>query len=231
VTCPSPAITTLPSRRTQITVVDRMRCFIEITILSQWRGRRSRAVYHDGMQILRASVLFLLWSIVGLFAQAQAPPPANKMPLPADLIGTLRQDLKVGDKQQCLEDKHLRLDQAISTEWLNLNSTAGPVLLVRGVAPCLGSVDNGPIVLYGQFSEGWRRMLFDTGHQVMPLHSGTRGWADLEVWEQQSPSESIRRGYRFDGFAYKAGSCHQVQVADPATVQPLAKPISKPCQR
>ena len=28
VTCPSPAITTFPSRRTQITVVDRMRCLI-----------------------------------------------------------------------------------------------------------------------------------------------------------------------------------------------------------
>jgi hypothetical protein len=208
-----------------------MRCFIEVTILSQWRGPRSRAVYHDGMQTLRASVLLPLWSIIGLFAQTQAPPPTGKPPLPADLIATLRQDLRFPDKQQCTEEKHLRLDQMISTEWLNLNSTAGPVLLVRGLAPCLASADNGPIVLYGQFSEGWRRMLNDTGHQVLPLHSATRGWTDLELWEQQSPSESIRRVYRFDGFAYKAASCHQVQVADPGTGQPLAKPVSKPCAR
>ena len=206
-----------------------MRCFIEITILSQWRGRRSRAVYHDGMQMLRASVLLPLCSVIGLFAQT--PSPTSKTPLPADLIATLRQDLRFADKQRCLDEKNLHMDQAISTEWLNLNSTAGPVLLVRGLAPCFASADNGPIVLYGQFSEGWRRMLNDTGRQVVPLHSGTRGWADLELWEQQSPSESIRRVYHFDGFAYKAGSCHQVQVADPATGQPLAKPISKPCAR
>src|ERR1017187_4744287 len=35
VTCPSPAMTTLLSRRTQSTVVERMRCFIETTSLSQ----------------------------------------------------------------------------------------------------------------------------------------------------------------------------------------------------
>ena len=206
-----------------------MRCFIEITILSQWRGGRSCAVYHEGMQTLRASVVLPLWSMIGLFAQT--PSPSSKTPLPADLISTLRQDLRFGDKQRCLDEKNLRMDQAISTEWLNLNSTAGPVLLVKGLAPCFATADNGPIVLYGQFSEGWRRILNDTGHQVVPLHSGTRGWADLELWEQESPSESLRRSYRFDGFAYKAGSCHQVQTADPGTGQPLAKPISKPCSR
>src|ERR1700690_2976090 len=31
-TCPSPAITTLPWRRMQRTVVERMRCFIEVTV-------------------------------------------------------------------------------------------------------------------------------------------------------------------------------------------------------
>ena len=87
------------------------------------------------------------------------------------------------------------------------------------------------MVLYGQFSEGWRRMLVGTGHQVVPLHSGTKSWADLELWEQESPSASIRRVYRFDGFAYKAAGCHEVQVADPATGQPLAKPISKACPK
>src|ERR1022692_1161238 len=35
VTCPSPAMTTSLSRRTQSTVVERMRCFIETTSLSQ----------------------------------------------------------------------------------------------------------------------------------------------------------------------------------------------------
>jgi hypothetical protein len=187
------------------------------------------------MQMLRALILLPLWSsmglFAGLFAQAQAPSSTKKTPLPADLIGTLRQDLKLGDKQECLDEKNVSLEQAISTEWLNLNSTAGPVLLVRGLAPCLASGDNGPIVLYGQFSEGWRRMLASTGHQVLPLHSGTKGWEDLELWEQQSPSESIRWVYHFDGFAYKAGSCHQVQVADPATGQLLAKPISKACSK
>ena len=86
-------------------------------------------------------------------------------------------------------------------------------------------------MLYGQFSEGWRRMLDGTGHEVQPLHSGTKGWADLGLSEQQSPSESIQRVYRFDGFAYKAAGCRQVQVADAATGQPLAKPVSKPCPK
>jgi len=181
------------------------------------------------MQTVRASLVLSLWSIIGLFAQT--PSPAGKSALPSDLIGTLRQDFKLADSQQCLDDKHLRLDQAISTEWLNLNSTAGPVLLVRGLAPCLAGADNGPMVLYGQFSEGWRRMLAAPGHQVLPMHSGAKGWADLELSEQQSPSESIRRVYRFDGFAYKAASCHQVQTADPGTGQPLAKPVSKPCPK
>jgi hypothetical protein len=185
--------------------------------------------------MLRVLILLPLWSslglLAGLFAQTPTPSSSKKTALPADLIGTLRQDLKLADKQQCLDDKHLTLDQAISTEWLNLNSTAGPVLLVRGLAPCLAGADNGPVVLYGQFSEGWRRMLASTGHQVLPLRSGTKGWEDLELWEQQSPSESMRWIYHFDGFAYKAGSCHQVQVADSATGQPLAKPISKACPK
>jgi hypothetical protein len=180
--------------------------------------------------MLRAPVSLFLWSTIGLFAQTQAP-SSSKMALPSDLTATLRQDLKLADKQTCLDEKHLRFEQAISTEWLNLNSTAGPVLLVRGLAPCLTSGDNGPIVLYGQFGEGWRRLLVGTGREVLPLHSGTRGWADLESSEQQSPGESIRRVYRFDGFAYKAASCHQVQVADAASGQPLAKPISKACPK
>jgi hypothetical protein len=187
------------------------------------------------MQMLRASVLipllFTIGFLAGLFAQSKAPSPTKKPALPADLIATLRQDLKIADNQLCLDEKNLRMDQAISTEWLNLNSTAGPVLLVRGLGPCLASGDNGPIVLYGQFSEGWRRMLIGTGDQVVPLQSGTKGWEDLEFREQQSPSESTRWVYRFDGFAYKVGSCHQVQVADPATGQPLGKPISKPCAK
>jgi len=180
------------------------------------------------MQMLRTAVLLPLCSVIGLFAQG--PSSTKKSALPADLVSTVRQDFKVGDKQQCLDDKHLRMDQAVATEWLSLNNSSGPVLLVRGISPCLASGENGQIILYGQFSEGWRRMLDGNGHDVQPLHSGTKGWADLGVAEQQSPSESIQRVYRFDGFAYKASGCRQVQVAD-ASGQPLAKPVSKPCPK
>ncbi len=183
------------------------------------------------MQMLPASALVLLYSMSALCAPPQAPSPSTKMALPSDLVSTLRQDLRFIDKQACLDEKHLRMDQAIATEWLNLNGTSGPVLLVRGLAPCLATGENGPILMYGQFSEGWRRLLDGTGHQVEPLHSGTKGWADLEFLEQQSASESIRRIYRFDGFAYKASSCRQVQISDPATGQPLSKPVSKPCPK
>ena len=183
------------------------------------------------MNRFRAQLLLTFLPIIGLCGQSQPVSKAREITLPSDLAPKVRQNLRVTDKQQCLDDNHLRLEQAISTEWLNLNEAAGPVLLLKGLAPCFASGANGSILLYGQFYDGWRKILDGTGHQVLPLRSKTKGWGDLEFWQQQSASESIRRLYRFDGYEYLAAGCEMVQLADRATGKPLPKPISSRCPK
>src|SRR5581483_1332583 len=55
VTWPSPAMTTLPSRRTQITVVERMRCFIGYDYFIRRTNRRSLRVGSGRNQAFRLS--------------------------------------------------------------------------------------------------------------------------------------------------------------------------------
>jgi hypothetical protein len=179
----------------------------------------------------RTAFLLPFLPIFGLFAQS---PPASRSKgsvLPSDLIAKVRENLKISDKQACLDSNHLSLEQAVSTRWLYLNEAAGPSLVVQGLAPCLAGAGNGPILVYGQFYDGWRKILDAEGHQIQESRARSKGWSELDVWQQQSPAESIRRNYRFDGYEYKAAGCEMVQLVDPATGKPLPKPITSRCAK
>ncbi len=183
--------------------------------------------------MLRRRSRFWLVLLPALGLSAQTPPATRpkQSTLPSDLVAKVRKDLKLTEKQPCLDTNHLSLEQSVATEWLILNDPAGPSLLVKGLAPCLANAGNGSMLVYGQFYDGWRRILDANGHQVLALRSKSKGWGDLELWEQQSASDSIRRVYRFDGYEYKAAGCEMVQLADRTTGKPLAKPISSRCAK
>lgn len=194
------------------------------------RGPTAETVYHSAMR-RHARFLFVLWPALEILAQSQPAAQPKQHTLPSDLVAKVRTALKISDKQACLDTNHLRFEQSFTTQWLILNDSAGPALVVQGLAPCLADASNGPILLYGQFYDGWRAILNANGHQLQPLRSKSKGWGDLELWEQQSASDSMRRVYRFDGYEYKAAGCEMVQLADRATGKPLAKPIVSRCAK
>jgi hypothetical protein len=179
----------------------------------------------------RTRLLLLLLPALDLFAQSAPAARPKQSTLPSDLVAKVRKDLKLPEKQSCLDGHHLSLEQAVSTQWMMLNDAAGPSLLVKGLAPCLADGANGPLLVYGQFYDGWRKILDGTGRELLALRARSKGWGDLELWEQQSASDSIRRSYRFDGYEYKAAGCEMLQLADRTTGKPLPKPISSRCPK
>lgn len=155
--------------------------------------------------------------------------------LPPGFLTVIGHDLGAPDVQSCLEDRKLRLEQTIGTEWMSLNTADGRTLIVRGlgivqgVGTCLGGVNNGPFLGYSEIGSGWRKIFDGTGARLNRLPNTSRGWHDLELWQHDSAFRSIRYVYRFSGTKYEAIRCNVVQFTDFDTDKQLAKPIYTSC--
>lgn len=100
---------------------------------------------------------------------------------------------------------------------------------VEGLAPCLAGANNGALLVYARFGDGWRKVSDETGQRLHRLATKRHGWRDLELWQHDSAFQSIRYVYQFDGKEYRAIRCNVVQFADALTTTAFPKPIYNPC--
>jgi hypothetical protein len=175
--------------------------------------------------------------------------PGTRAEIPSSLLDTLQNDLTQFrkrarnysmddaylDSRSCLERP---LKEKIRAGWLNLDRRQR-ALLVEGGWPCLAGTNNGALLLYVPIGTGWRKIFAGLGQtlavcaQVDPpcpvasgrerRSGGARDWPDLSLWQRAFTRRLI---LRFDGNAYKATLCNDVEY--PVT-EVYAKPRYSPC--
>jgi hypothetical protein len=99
--------------------------------------------------------------------------------------------------------------------------------LVEAISPCASAVGNGPKLLYIRVDKRWRKIFEGFGQGVSvcaeadppclgsngsergsaPMH----GWPDLAIWYHGSAGSGSQTVHRFDGRAYKAVLCTDVE--------------------
>src|ERR1700682_11482 len=176
---------------------------------------------------LRCGGLAMLICLSSLSLVAQST--ASKGPaLPKELHSLVAKDLALQDDDPCLTEQKSRLEDQITTEWVQLGRKIRGILIM-GIGPCNAGPNSGPILMYAQVDGSWKKVLDENGNRLLRLKSTTSGWKDLELWHHDSVFTSVRDLLHFNGKNYVTVQCNLVRYGDIGTGETFAKPMCEPC--
>ena len=177
------------------------------------------------MERLIASLL-----VISSFGLAQGPEGVDFSVLPTEVAGQLLTsfDPRGNALTQCLSEENLSLPESVRIQPIDF-SNAVDGFIIQGMHRCLSSATGNAALLGFYPKDGrWEPVLSATGQRFDVRDPTTNGLRDLEIWQHDSASRSIRLIYRFDGSEYDVQACDRVTFSDPAGAR-LVNPLQESC--
>lgn len=168
--------------------------------------------------------------LISTFCLAQDPEFLDFSVLPAEVADQLPNafDPRGDSLAPCLEKENLSLAESLRIHSIEFSEGVDG-FVIQGMHRCLSSGTGNAALLGFYPKEGrWNQVLSATGQRFNTRDATTNGLRDLEVWQHDSASRSIRLIYRFDGSKYDLQACDSITFSDLAGAR-LLDPTHERC--